>query len=101
MVLVVAEDEELARACEESLVPRGRSCTTAFDTDAARTAIERTHPDVVLIDGALAERDQALLDELHGAGRPTFVIFNREHLDEVLATVAAISSPDRPHRKTA
>jgi DNA-binding response OmpR family regulator len=101
MVLVVAADENLARACVRTLNAHGYRTVFARDPDSARAQLARRLPDAMLVDGELAEQSSGLMTELEGAGRPTIVVFNRAHLDEVLSTVEAITPPDLPRRKSA
>jgi two-component system, NtrC family, response regulator AtoC len=91
-ILIVDDEETLARAIGRFLGRRGFSSTVATSAGDARSAVARARPDLVLLDLRLGEEDGvAMLRELHAADPdlPVIIMTAYGSVDSAVAAMKA------------
>jgi len=87
-VLIVDGNASDVRAMSEALTARGFAIDVAGDAESALVTLERTHPDVVLLDVAGSSMNE-LLDRIranpHLAQTPIVIVTAKTGADDVLA----------------
>ncbi len=88
-VLIVDGDAEDVRVLSETLAPRGFTIEVVPDGEQAFESIERTHPDVVLLDVGTTGNGMQVLDRIraspHLASTPVVIVTAKTADDDVLA----------------
>jgi len=88
-VLIVDGDAEDVRVLSQTLAPRGFTIEVVPDGEQAFESIERTHPDVVLLDVGTTGNGMQVLDRIraspHLASTPVVIVTAKTADDDVLA----------------
>ena len=89
-VLIIDGNDDDVRIVSETLVPRGFTVDVAQGSKSALQAVERTHPEVVLLDVAGANADgMEVLDRIRAsptlASTPVVIVTAKTGDDDVLA----------------